>query len=35
MELEELRVYKLAMDLGEQIWKIVSEWNYFEKDTIR
>lgn len=34
MELEELRVFKLTMVLGEQIWNVVSGWNYFEKDTI-
>jgi four helix bundle protein len=34
MKLEELQVYSLAMDLAERIWKIVSGWNYFSKDTI-
>ena len=34
MNLEELQVYQLSMELGEKIWKIVSEWNYFSKDTI-
>lgn len=34
MKLEELRVYQLSMKLGEEIWQIVSNWNYFEKDTI-
>lgn len=34
MELEELQVYKLAMELGENIWTIVINWKYFEKDTI-
>lgn len=34
MRLEELNVYKLAMNLGEQVWSIVEEWNIFQKDTI-
>ena len=34
MELEELRVNNNSMDLGEEIWKIVVKWGFFEKDTI-
>lgn len=34
MRLEELQVYQLSMELGEKIWMIVIDWNYFEKDTI-
>lgn len=34
MKLEEFRVYQLSMDLGEQVWNIVIEWDYFAKDTI-
>lgn len=34
MKLEELQVYQLAMEIGEKIWIIVKDWNYFEKDTI-
>ena len=34
MKLEDLQVYKMSMDLGDLIWKIVDRWNYFEKDTI-
>ena len=34
MKLEELQVYQLSMDMGEQIWNIVIKWNYFEKDTV-
>ena len=34
MKLEDLQVYKLSMDLGNKIWKIVEKWSYFEKDTI-
>ena len=34
MNLEELQVYQKAMETGEQIWKIVMQWDYFSKDTI-
>lgn len=34
MKLEELRVYKLAMEMGEEVWGVVIQWNYFAKDTI-
>jgi four helix bundle protein len=34
MKLEELQVYQLSMDLGERVWEIVIEWDYFAKDTI-
>jgi hypothetical protein len=33
MELEDLRVYNIAMELAEKIWKVVDHWNYFAKDT--
>ena len=32
--LEEFKTYNLAMELGEAVWKIVSNWGYFEKDTV-
>jgi len=34
MILEDLKVYQLAMEVGDSNWKIVSKWNYFERDTI-
>lgn len=34
MILEELKVYQLAMKVGDSSWIIVSKWNYFERDTI-
>lgn len=34
MLLEELKVYQLAMNVGEESWTIVSKWNHFERDTI-
>lgn len=34
MDIEELNVYRLSMDLGEDVWGVVSDWKYFEKDTV-
>jgi len=31
---EKLRVYQLAEQLADLIWKIVIKWNFFAKDTI-
>ncbi|ABA89034.1 hypothetical protein Pcar_1793 [Syntrophotalea carbinolica DSM 2380] len=31
---EELRVYQLSEKLADDIWKIVSEWDYMAKDTV-
>ena len=34
MKLEELQVYQLSMEIGEKVWEIVFNWNYFAKDTV-
>ena len=34
MKLEEFNVYQMAMETGEEVWKIVIKWDYFAKDTI-
>lgn len=34
MKLEELRVYQLSMNLAEEVWAIVINWDNFAKDTI-
>jgi len=34
MDFEQLDVYKLAEILGDEIWKTVVNWQYFEKDTV-
>lgn len=34
MKLEDLKVYQLSMDIGEKVWILVGEWNYFSKDTV-
>jgi four helix bundle protein len=31
---ENLRVYKLAEEIADLIWEIVSKWDYFAKDTV-
>jgi len=33
MKLEDLKVYNLAMEIGNQCWNVVIDWSYFEKDT--
>ncbi len=32
--LEQMSVYKLQTNLSDELWEIVSVWNYFAKDTI-
>jgi len=34
MDVEDLKVYQMAMALGEKVWEIVIQWNYFAKDSI-
>ena len=34
MKLDDLEIYKLAMELGEKIWAIVVQWQNFEKNNI-
>ena len=34
MRLEELEVYRLAMDIGERVWAEVARWDYFARDTV-
>ena len=34
MKLDDLEIYKLAMDLGEKVWDIVNQWQYFEKNNV-
>ena len=33
MKLEDIKVYTLAMEIGNQCWNVVNDWSYFEKDT--
>lgn len=32
MKLEDLEIYQLAMNLGDDIWGVVIKWSYFEKN---
>ena len=34
LRLEELEVYKVSMEIGEIVWKIVARWQWFEKKTL-
>lgn len=34
LRFEDLRVFKLAEHLADDVWNIVRTWNYFEKDTV-
>lgn len=34
MTLDELKVYQMAMELGERVWKDVMRWDRFPQDTI-
>lgn len=34
MKLDDLRVYNLAMELGQKCWDNVIKWDYFAKDTV-
>ncbi|HRH59257.1 MAG TPA: four helix bundle protein [Chitinophagaceae bacterium] len=32
--LEDLEVYKVAMEIGELVWGVVDKWHFFQKDTL-
>jgi len=34
MTLDELKVYQMAMDLGDRVWKDVMHWDHFQQNTI-
>jgi four helix bundle protein len=34
LSFEDLRVFKLAENLADEVWVIVGTWSYFEKDTV-
>lgn len=31
---EKLRVYRLSEKLADELWRIVTRWNYFDRDTL-
>lgn len=34
LKLEELEIYQLALEVGEDVWALVSRWGYFPRSTI-
>ena len=34
LKLEDLEVYKVAMENGEIVWAVVDKWEYFPKKTL-
>jgi hypothetical protein len=34
LRLEDLEVYKVAMEIGEIVWNAVVKWEYFAKKTL-
>ncbi|GEM_PF-2633404 len=34
MDLDELQVYRLAMEMGERIWAMDVDWDLFARDTV-
>jgi len=34
MKLEDLKIYDMAMQLGDEVWEVVIKWDYFQKDTV-
>ena len=34
MKLSDLRIYEIAMSLGEEVYEILIQWDYFNKDSL-
>lgn len=34
LRLEDLEIYKVAMEIGDIVWELVAGWDYFEKKTL-
>ena len=34
VKLEDLEIYQLALEIGEDVWNIVNKWEYFPKRTV-
>jgi four helix bundle protein len=34
MNLDDLEVYRIAMEIGDKVWEVVDNWNYFAKKTV-
>ena len=33
-KLEDLVTYQVAMQIGEEVWRVVNGWSFFEKETL-
>lgn len=33
-DLDDFKIYNLAMKIGEDVWSLVSKWNYFDRDVM-
>lgn len=34
IKLEDLEIYQLALEIGEDVWQVVNTWDYFPKSTV-
>ena len=34
LKLEDLEVYKVAIEIGDIVWDIVNKWDFFQRDTL-
>lgn len=34
IKLEELDIYQLSLEIGEEVWKLVQKWDHFPKRTV-
>ena len=32
--IDDLEVYRVAMEIGEEVWSVVEKWDRFQKDAI-
>ena len=32
--IDDFEIYNIAMEIGDEVWKVVDSWDYFKKDTI-
>jgi four helix bundle protein len=34
IKLEDLEVYKVAIEIGEMVWNMIEKWTFFQRDTL-
>lgn len=34
LKLEDIEIYQLALEIGEEVWNMVQKWEYFSKNTV-